>query len=377
MGSIRKRDDRGKPYLARYRAPDGRERTRAFTRKVDAQRWITERERDKYRGDWIDPALGRTTVSEWVERYHAGRLNLRASTTNRDESYFRSLILPTFGPLPIAALEPQPIREWVAKLDSDGYAPATTRKAYQLLAAALKLAVEDGLISRSPCRGVSLPKIEITEKRFLDHDEVDSLAAEIRPRFRVLVLCGAYTGLRPGELFALRLDRIDLLRRTLRVTETLTINRGSLGFGPPKSKAARRTVSFPAFLADEWAKHIRQYPGDDRLVFTAPEGGVVRPSQFRRRYWKPAVASSVEEPMTPHDLRHTHAALLIAEGEDPYVISKRLGHASIKTTYDHYGHLFEGRDEAAADALDEARRRSLADQARTKRGPEVVELRNE
>lgn len=153
MGSIRKRDNRPKPYLARYRGPDGRERTRAFTRKLDAQRWITERERDRDRGEWIDPALGRTTVSEWVERYLAGRLNLRASTTNRDESYFRSLILPTFGLLPLVALEPPLIREWVAKLDSDGYAPATTRKAYQLLTAALELAVGDGLIARSPCPG--------------------------------------------------------------------------------------------------------------------------------------------------------------------------------------------------------------------------------
>ena len=89
------------------------------------------------------------------------------------------------------------------------------------------------------------------------------------------------------------------------------------------------------------------------------------------------MAESVGAPMNPHDLRHTHAALLIAEGEDPYVVSKRLGHASIKTTYDHYGHLFEGRDEAAADALDEARRRSLASRERDESAPRVIDLRRE
>ena len=83
------------------------------------------------------------------------------------------------------------------------------------------------------------------------------------------------------------------------------------------------------------------------------------------RIWYPAVRSSVGESMRPHDVRHTHVALLIAAEEDPYVISQRLGHASIRTTYDVYGHLFEGRDRDAADALEAARARSLADSGRT------------
>lgn len=78
--------------------------------------------------------------------------------------------------------------------------------------------------------------------------------------------------------------------------------------------------------------------------------------------------------MRPHDLRHTHVALLIAAGEDPYVISKRLGHTSIRTTYDVYVHLFEGRDREAAGALEEARARSLADSSRTLDGPKVISL---
>lgn len=79
--------------------------------------------------------------------------------------------------------------------------------------------------------------------------------------------------------------------------------------------------------------------------------------------------------MRPHDLRHTHVALLIAAGEDPYVISKRLGHASIRTTYDVYGHLFEGRDREAADTLAAARAESLAAQPRPKPAPVVARLR--
>jgi len=110
----------------------------------------------------------------------------------------------------------------------------------------------------------------------------------------------------------------------------------------------------------------------DRLVFTAPEGGPLHLHLFRRRVWYPAVRDSVGEPMRPHDLRHTHVALLIAEGEDPYVISQRLGHASIRTTYDVYGHLFEGRDREAADALEAARERSLSSPRGTRAASAVI-----
>ena len=143
------------------------------------------------RGEWVDPALGRTTLEECVRRYQAGRHNIRPSTAVRDESYFRNLVVPRLGTRTLASFDPQVIREWVAGLVADGYTPATIRKAYQLLAAALNLAVDDGLIVRSPCRGVSLPKIEASEKRFLDHDETELLASTIHPRYRAFVLTGA------------------------------------------------------------------------------------------------------------------------------------------------------------------------------------------
>lgn len=87
-------------------------------------------------------------------------------------------------------------------------------------------------------------------------------------------------------------------------------------------------------------------------MFQAPMGGPVRRSNLRRHVWLPAVQASVDEPMRFHDLRHTHVAMLIAQGEHPKTIQARLGHTSISTTLDTYGHLFEGLDEAAADRLD-------------------------
>jgi len=360
MAHIRKSE--AGTWQARYRAPDGQERARNFRRKVDAEAFLATVETDKLRGEWTDPRLARITFGEWTTKVQDGRVNLAASTRASDGSVIRSLVLPAFESARLSAIEPGDVRAWVADLVAGDYSPSTIRRAYTLLQLALDLAVEDGLLARSPCRRIALPKIEQSEKRFLSIEEVEQLAETIRPRFRAFVLTGAYTGLRPGELAALRMDRLDLLRRQLRVEE------------PLKTTSARRTVSFPAFLADELAAHLAAYPGQDRLVFTAPEGGPLRLNQFRRRIWYPAVEESVGLPMRPHDLRHTHVALLIATGEDPYVISQRLGHASIRTTYDVYGHLFEGRDREAADALEAARARSLADYPRTLGVSKVVSL---
>jgi len=236
-------------WQARYRAPDGSERARNFTRKIDAETFLATVETDMLRGDWTDPRRSRITFGEWNARVQEARVNLAASTRDSDGSVIRSLILPTFEHAALAAIEPGHIRAWIADLVAAGYSASTVRRAYTLLQLALDLAVEDGRLARSPCRRIALPRIEQSEKRFLTIEEVEQLAATIRPRYRAFVLTGAYTGLRPGELAALRTDRLDLLRRQLRVEE------------PLKTPAARRTVSFPLFLAEELGAHLATAAG--------------------------------------------------------------------------------------------------------------------
>jgi integrase len=292
-------------WQARYRAPDGRERARNFRRKVEAEAFLATIEADKLRGEWTDPRRARITFGEWNTQVQQSRVNLAASTRDNDGSVIRSLILPTFGPASLSSIEPGHIRTWVADLVAAGYSPSTIRRAYTLLQLALEMAVDDGRLTRSPCRRIALPRIEQSEKRFLDIGEVEHLAETIAPRYRVFVITGAYTGLRPGELAALRTDRLDLRRRQPRVEE------------PIKTPAARRTVSFSRFLADELAAHLGAYPGDKNLIFTAPEGGRLDLRVFRRRFWYPAVRESIGEPMRPHDLRHTHVALPLPPARTP------------------------------------------------------------
>ena len=226
----------------------------------------------------------------------------------------------------IGGIEPSDVRKWVADLNGS-YSPATVRKTYGLLATCLQAAVDDGLIGRTLCRGVQLPAAAQRPARFLDVDEIGRLADNMPDRYRALVLTAAFTGLRWGELAALRVSDLELLKRRLRVNQALSRDRGKLTFGPPKTTASRRTVSLSPNLVEIIADHIRRFPSDSGLVFTASRGTVLRDTNFRRRVWGPAVTAAGLEGLHFHDLRHSHVALLIAAGEHVKVIQSRLGHA--------------------------------------------------
>ena len=238
----------------------------------------------------------------------------------------------------------------MSKLDGAGYAAETVHKAHALLRMILAAAVDSDLLARSPVRGVKLPRIERREMRFLTREELGELLEAVPGRNRLLVKTAAYTGLRFGELAGLRPGDVEPLRKKIiTVRRGLVEVSGRLHVEEPKTPASRRTVTIPAWLGEELAFHLR---GQDReYVFTAPRGGPLRRSGFRFRVWVPATVRADLEGLRFHDLRHTHAAWLIKAGEHPKVIQARLGHASISTTLDRYGHLMPGLDEDAAEAL--------------------------
>jgi integrase len=343
MATIEKRVRNGKTtYRVRYRDPAGGQRSRVFARKADA----------KARGVWTDPALGRVLFRDWLGEWWATTTNLRASTRARDESLLRRLVLPRFGDAPLAAISQRDVRAWVAELTARGLAPATVQKAYQVLGKVLGAAVDAGMLAQSPCRRVPLPKVEREEMRFLTPAQVATLADAIAPRYRALVLVGAYGGLRIGELAGLRRRRVDLLRGTVQVAEIVVEVRGILRVGPPKTRASRRTVGLPRFVVEELADHLGR-PGDlEALVFTAPQGGPLRLPAFRGRVWRPAVIAAGLDGLRIHDLRHTAVALWIAAGANPKEVAARAGHSSVSFTLDRYGHLYPEADTALRDRLD-------------------------
>jgi integrase len=216
----------------------------------------------------------------------------------------------------------------------------------------LGAAVDAGMLAQSPCRRVPLPKVEREEMRFLTPAEVATLADAIQPRYRALVLVGAYGGLRIGELAGLRRSRVDLLRGTVTVAEIVVEVRGVLHIGPPKTRASRRTVGLPRFVVEELAAHLAEPGHPEAFVFTAPQGGPLRVTAFRARVWRPATRAAGLDGLRIHDLRHTAVALWIAAGANPKEVAARAGHASVSFTLDRYGHLYPEADTALRDRLD-------------------------
>ena len=369
---ITKRMSRGVwVYKAQIRTPGGGTRSKTFRRKLDAERWIRDQKTATDRGDWVDPKLGKTTFAEWAPRWVEGRAHLRPSTLAAADSLMRVHILPHFGPLPLASVTPADVAAFVSELRGKGLSASTVRQAYLCARGVFASAVNNELISRTPCRGVKLPKGEAKELRILTPDEVAELAARVDPRYRVMVFVGAFAGLRWGEAAALTANTVDLLHGALTVSRTISDVRGVVTLAEPKTKMSRRRVALPAVLVNELATHLAESPANEAgLLFPAPAGGLMDRDNFRHRVWGPAVKAAGLHGLRFHDLRHSHAAMLIAQGEHPKVIQSRLGHASITVTLDTYGHLFDGLDEGAAERLNG----QLASYLHPEPSAEVVEL---
>lgn len=343
----------GEPrYKVYWYDPSGRQRSKNFRRFEEARRFQREVETSKDRGTYIDPAAGRTTLEEWVSRWRATAVHLRPSSRERVEITLRRDILPRLGARPLASIGAADVQALVAELVAEGKAPATVRKTYNVLSGILRAAVREGLIARSPAVGIQLPQLPRTEMRFLTAEEVARLAQEAAP-YEAAVLLAAWGGLRFGELAGLRVEQVDFLRSRITVDGSIVEVAGRLHAGPTKT-ARVRSIHLPRFVTEAVAAHLARHPaGPEGFVFRSPEGGPLRRSNFMHRVFEPAVARAGLEPLRFHDLRHTAAALAIAAGAHPKAIQERLGHASITTTLDRYGHLFEGLDEGLARRMEE------------------------
>ena len=263
----------------------------------------------------------------------------------------------------------------MARLLGARVSPSRARDAYRVLRLVLEAGIAGGLIVSNPAAGVRLPRIGPREGCFLTAAEVDRLTQAIRPPYGVLVHTAAYSGMRAGELAALRVARLDLLRGRAEVVEATTEVAGKLMTGPTKTYA-HRTVRLPRSLCDELAAYLASRPNSpDALVFTMREGGPLRQSMVSTRLFKPAVrAAGLDPRLRFHDLRHTCASLLIAAGATVKAVQAQLGHASATVTLDRYGHLFPDELDHLADRLDRARIGVHSDGVWPHGGPEVVDL---
>ena len=375
MGSVRRLPS-GR-WRARWREPGSvKENGRTFGRKRDAEAFLARVETAVLEGTYLDPKLGRIPFREWVDQWWGTTMHLRPSSRARSQGIVRNQLVPQFGDRPLASIRPTDVRGFVSQLAGSGLAPGSVRKVYNVLRSILRAAEESGLIGRSPCVGVSLPPANRREMRFLAPEEIVRLAKEVPERFRALIVLAAYGGLRFGELAGLRVDRIDFLRSRLTVADAIVEVAGELHHGPTKT-GPNRMVTLPRSVIEAVAAHLSTFPsGPDGLLFTDPEGGPVRRSNFRDRVFVPAVRNAGLRPLRFHDLRHTATALAIKTGAHPKAIAERLGHASITTTLNTYGHLFPALDEELAGRLDDIARDSGVARLWHERRGNVVAIHN-
>ncbi|MEJ7582989.1 MAG: site-specific integrase [Acidimicrobiales bacterium] len=329
-------------WEASYRDPAGRERVKHHLTRTEADRWLTTVKNQLNRGDYVDPRLRRSLFSRWATEWLDTAAHLKPKTRVDYEGMLRVHVMPAFADQPIGSIQPSDVRRFIADEVASGAAPGTVRGARKVLRLVLATAQAEGAIRANPCDGIRVPASPKADMVFLTAEEVEALAETIDPRYCTLIRLAAYTGLRAGEIGALRIGRVNLDAGRITVAESVTQVQGhGLVFGEPKTYE-RRSVTLPAFLLDELARHLKERSADpDAFVFPSPEGSVLNHKNFYGRMFKPAVTDAgLPSRMRFHDLRHTCAALCIVLGAHPTAIQERLGHSSITVTLDRYGHLF-------------------------------------
>jgi integrase len=362
-------------WQVRWRDPAGRQRTKSFKRKSDAKQFANRVEVEMQRGTYVDPQLGKLLFADWAREWLQTKINLRASSWTRDESYLRNHVMPMFGNVELARIDKLMVQSWVRDLVTKGLHPSTVKECYRILRSIMNEAADARIIVESPCRSITLPRVPKTEQRFLTATEVEKLVESTDGQFQTLVYCAVYLGCRWGELVGLKRAHLNLFKREVRIVGTLEEVPGGVRYvEETKTSASRRTIVIPAFLVDLLAAHLKAAPKSE-FVFCTKDGSPIRRSNFRQRVWKPAVKNSGLDPnLRFHDLRHTCASLLIEQSAHPKEIQARLGHSSITTTLDRYGHLMPSLGHQLAVNLDDMRKkaRSDVDQTWTNDDAEVI-----
>ena len=350
-------------YEARWTL-NGKKYGKTFDTLDEARSYRRKMNEAKQQGAAVTPTRTRTTFATYAEGWFAGK-EAAPTTKAGYRSYLDCHLLPTFGSRSLGKLTRADVKRFLVELTDAGLSNTTRRKVFLLLRAILNEAVADGYLLANPSDGIKPPAEDKHDPQFLSAAEVHRLAQAFREPYRALVYVLAYGGLRFGEAAALRRRDCDLLRRRLTVGRNAASVSGRIHYKDTKTERTR-AVFLPTFVSEELARHLESIPADpDALAFPSPTGKPLRYGNFRRNDWNPSTQAAgfgtwAKDAdgrkhwtgLTPHDLRHTCASLLIAVGEQPKAVSAQLGHASVRMTYDTYGHLFDGHMDASMDALD-------------------------
>ena len=359
MANLQKRPD-GK-WRARYRDDAGRQHSKHFARKVDAQRWLDEVTASVVTGQYVDPKAGRIAFKAYAEQWRAAQVH-RPSSAAHVETMLRRHAYPTLGEKQLSSILPSEVQAWVKRLsagagDRGPLAPSTVGVVHGIVSSIFKAAVRDRRVMANPCEGTKLPTVEKRKVAPMTTEQVEVLRNELPAALQALVTFAAGTGMRQGEVLGLTRDRLRLLGANPVVVvdrQMVTLRSGKTEFGPLKTKASYRTIPLPKVVVEALNTHLAEHHvAADGLVFTL--NGVPITRQTFGHAWRPAAKAAGLTEATGtgmHALRHYYASLLIRFGESVKTVQARLGHATAAETLDTYSHLWPDSDDRTRDAID-------------------------
>lgn len=344
----------GGKWRARWRDPEGRTQSKVFPSKALADKHVVAMSHARHSGTYIDPSAGKVTFEVFADEW-CDRKSWRATTDEATRCCLARAYV-TIGDRPLRAVRKSEIEALVRQLSDSGLAPSTVRATFRAVASVFKAAVDDEVLAKSPCVNIGLPTVDRPKVLPLESAQVAGLADAITPRLRGLVLFCAGSGVRISEALGVTVDRVDFLRKTLRVDRQL-VDVGEDGapvFGPCKTKASNRSVPLGQATIGALAAHLAEYPASGgELVFTPDDGPAWRRSRVNEA-WAHARTKSKVSARGWHDLRHHFASVLIGAGCSIKAVQEALGHANASETLDTYSHLWPADEDRIRDAIDDA-----------------------
>ncbi len=347
-------------------------------KRRDAEKELRRLLRALDTNEHVDPT--RMTVREWLTAWlGAIREEVSPKTHERYGEIVDNFLAPELGALPIAKLAAVHISaaytRWATEGRRDGkpggLSPRSRRHIHRILKAALGRAVEQQVIARNPADVFArhLPKVERREMMTLTAEQAARLLEAIKcNRVYWPVLIALSTGMRRGEILALRWKNIDLERGVARVVESLEQTKAALRFKAPKTEKAR-AITLPSFTVEELRRLKRRQAEEllalgvrqsgEMLACARHDGEPMPPRSLTHEFAKVAGRVKDVPRVRFHDLRHSHATQLLSAGVHPKIAQERLGHSTITTTLDLYSHVTETMQEDAAAKLDTAFRSAI------------------
>ena len=307
------------------------------------------------------------TIGEYLDVWLKGSVygSVRQSTYDRDTNLVNNHIKPVLGSLKLKKLNSAHVQNFYRNRLDTGLSASTVRKIHDILRRGLAQAVDWHLTQRNVADVVKPPRPVPKEIVALSTDETRRLLdAAAEDRLEALYVLAVHTGMRQGEMLALRWQDVDIENAVLSVRRTLTRRGGKIAFGEPKTKKSRRSIRLTPQAVDALRAHLERqlrdmeilgdHYQDQGLIFTTDTGAPINPSNLRQRSFTPLLKRAGLPHMRFHDLRHTCATLLLLRGVHPKFVQELLGHATIAITLDTYSHVMPSMGDATAKAMEDA-----------------------